>query len=80
MLEAKFQYVWQVYKGQNFNHIDEPGRWSLVYAGGADASELTDFLAVDLEYRRDGVQECVNSCRSNSKVVTSPGLVLKRRV
>jgi len=59
MLEAKFEYVWHVYKGHNFNHIDEPGRWSLVYAGGADASELTDFLAVDLEYRRDGVQKCV---------------------
>jgi len=59
MLEAKFEYVWHVYKGHNHNHIDMPGRWSLVYAGGAAASELTTFLAVDLEYRRAGVQECV---------------------
>jgi len=59
MLEAKFQYVWQVYKGQNFNRHDDPGRWALVYAGGVAAAELTNFLLVDLEYRRDGVQECV---------------------
>lgn len=59
MLQLRFRHIW-IAHGEGSNHHDKPGRWT-IYPETREASELWNFLRIDLEYDRDQVVYCIEA-------------------